>query len=153
LMLKKTTLQINALTMISKRVERDADVDVSELLRITRQELAQCADFPCASQSQPLVAVISVLRNPPVRKLHPLKPSALSRDTITTAISICVPSAHFCSKAGVVFGLISWNIKVRARALTDRCARSIVANRRSFDPVDSIDDYGYHKGHLRDPDL
>ena len=38
---KKTTLQINALTMISKRVERDADVDVSELLRITRQELAQ----------------------------------------------------------------------------------------------------------------
>jgi hypothetical protein len=40
-MLKKTTLQINALTMISKRVERDADVDVSELLRITRQELAQ----------------------------------------------------------------------------------------------------------------
>jgi len=38
---KKTTLQINALTMISKRVERDADVDVWELLRITRQELAQ----------------------------------------------------------------------------------------------------------------
>lgn len=38
---KKTTLQINALTMISKRVERDADVDVSELLPITRQELAQ----------------------------------------------------------------------------------------------------------------
>jgi hypothetical protein len=38
---KKTTLQINALTMISKRVERDAHVDVSELLRITRQQLAQ----------------------------------------------------------------------------------------------------------------
>jgi hypothetical protein len=38
---KKTTLQINALTMISKRVERDAHVDVSELLRITREQLTQ----------------------------------------------------------------------------------------------------------------
>jgi len=38
---KKTTWQVNALTMISKRVERDAHVDVSELLRITRQQLAQ----------------------------------------------------------------------------------------------------------------
>jgi hypothetical protein len=38
---RKTTWQINALTMISKRVERDAHVDVSELLRITRQQIAQ----------------------------------------------------------------------------------------------------------------
>jgi len=38
---KKTTVQINALTMISKRVERDEHVDVSELLRITREQLAQ----------------------------------------------------------------------------------------------------------------
>jgi hypothetical protein len=38
---KKTTLQINALTMISKRVERDEHVDVSELLRITREQLEQ----------------------------------------------------------------------------------------------------------------
>jgi hypothetical protein len=38
---KKTALQINALTMISKRVERDEGVDVSELLRITRQQLAR----------------------------------------------------------------------------------------------------------------
>jgi hypothetical protein len=55
------------------------------------RSLHRCADFPCESQSQPLVAVISVLRNPPVRKLHPLKLSALSRDTITTAISTCAP--------------------------------------------------------------
>jgi hypothetical protein len=38
---KKTTLQINALTMISKRVERDAHVDASELLRMTREQLTQ----------------------------------------------------------------------------------------------------------------
>jgi hypothetical protein len=38
---KKTTLQINALTMISRRVEQDAQVDVSELLRMTREQLAQ----------------------------------------------------------------------------------------------------------------
>jgi uncharacterized protein DUF3806 len=38
---KKTTLQINALTIISKRVESDAHVDLSELLRITREQLAQ----------------------------------------------------------------------------------------------------------------
>jgi hypothetical protein len=43
--------------------------------------------------------------------------------------------------------------KVRAKALTDRCARSIVASRARFYPVDLIDDYGYHKGHLRVPDL
>lgn len=37
---KETTLQINALTMISKRVERDEAVDLSELLRVTRAQLA-----------------------------------------------------------------------------------------------------------------
>jgi hypothetical protein len=36
---KNTTVQINALTMISKRVERDERVDVSELLRMTREQL------------------------------------------------------------------------------------------------------------------
>ena len=38
---KDTTLQINALTMISKRVERDEAVNVSELLRITRDQLVR----------------------------------------------------------------------------------------------------------------
>jgi Domain of unknown function (DUF3806) len=38
---KKTRVQINALTMISKRIERDEHVDVSELLRMTREQLAQ----------------------------------------------------------------------------------------------------------------
>jgi hypothetical protein len=38
---KKTTIQINALTMISKRIERDEPVNVSELVRITRKQLAQ----------------------------------------------------------------------------------------------------------------
>jgi len=38
---KKTTVQINALTMISKRVERGEHVDVSELLRTTREQLAR----------------------------------------------------------------------------------------------------------------
>ena len=38
---KKTTFQINALTMISKRVERDEQVDVSGLLRTTREQLAK----------------------------------------------------------------------------------------------------------------
>ncbi len=38
---KKTTVQINALTMISKRIERNERVDVSELLRITRDHLTQ----------------------------------------------------------------------------------------------------------------
>lgn len=38
---KKTTIQINALTMISKRIERDEPVDISRLLRITREQLAQ----------------------------------------------------------------------------------------------------------------
>jgi hypothetical protein len=39
---KDTALQINAVTMISKRVERDEPVNVSELLRITREQLARC---------------------------------------------------------------------------------------------------------------
>ncbi len=38
---KETTLQINALTMISKRVERDEPVNLLELLRITREQLAR----------------------------------------------------------------------------------------------------------------
>ena len=37
---KETTLQVNALSMISKRVERDEPVNVSELLRITREQLS-----------------------------------------------------------------------------------------------------------------
>ncbi len=41
LLFKDTTLQINALTMISKRVERDQPVNVSELLRITHEQLAR----------------------------------------------------------------------------------------------------------------
>ena len=36
---KDTTVQINALTMISKRVEKDQIVDLSALLRITREQL------------------------------------------------------------------------------------------------------------------
>lgn len=36
---KKTTLQINALTMISKRIQADQPVDVSKLLRTTREQL------------------------------------------------------------------------------------------------------------------
>jgi len=36
---KTATLQVNALTMISKRVEKDQKVDLSELLRITREQL------------------------------------------------------------------------------------------------------------------
>ena len=38
---KKTALQINPLTMISKRVERGEHVDVSKLLRITREQVTQ----------------------------------------------------------------------------------------------------------------
>jgi hypothetical protein len=37
---KETTVQINALTMISKRVERDEAVNIFELLRLTREQLA-----------------------------------------------------------------------------------------------------------------
>jgi hypothetical protein len=38
---KKTAVQINALTMISKRIERDEPVDLSNLLRITREQLVR----------------------------------------------------------------------------------------------------------------
>jgi hypothetical protein len=38
---KKTTIQVNALTMISKRVERDEKVDLLWLLRETREHLVQ----------------------------------------------------------------------------------------------------------------
>ena len=38
---KGTTVQINALTMISKRVEKDEDVNLSELLRITREQFTR----------------------------------------------------------------------------------------------------------------
>jgi Domain of unknown function (DUF3806) len=38
---KNTTINVNALTMISKRVERDERVDLARLLRITRQQLAR----------------------------------------------------------------------------------------------------------------
>jgi hypothetical protein len=38
---KQTTLQVNAPTMISKRVERDEPVDLSYLLRVTREQLGK----------------------------------------------------------------------------------------------------------------
>jgi hypothetical protein len=38
---KGTTVQVNALTMISKRIEKDEAVDLQELLRITREHLAR----------------------------------------------------------------------------------------------------------------
>jgi len=38
---KQTRVQINALTMISKRVERDESVNLSYLLRVTREQLAR----------------------------------------------------------------------------------------------------------------
>jgi hypothetical protein len=38
---KQTTVQVNALTMISKRIERDESVDLLWLLRQTRENLAQ----------------------------------------------------------------------------------------------------------------
>lgn len=37
---KNTTVQVNALTMISQRVEQDRAVDLAELLRATREHLA-----------------------------------------------------------------------------------------------------------------
>jgi hypothetical protein len=37
---RATTVQINALTMISRRIEKNEDVNLSELLRITREQLA-----------------------------------------------------------------------------------------------------------------
>jgi Domain of unknown function (DUF3806) len=39
LRLRDTSLQVNALTMISKRIERDESVDVSYLLRTTREHV------------------------------------------------------------------------------------------------------------------
>lgn len=41
---KATTVQINALTMISKRIEKDEKVNLSELLRITREQLASLSE-------------------------------------------------------------------------------------------------------------
>lgn len=38
---KNTSININALTMISKRVERDEPVDVSQLLQQNREALAE----------------------------------------------------------------------------------------------------------------
>jgi hypothetical protein len=38
---KDTSIQINALTMISKRVERGEDVDVATMLRMTGEQVAQ----------------------------------------------------------------------------------------------------------------
>ena len=38
---KDTSIQINALTMISKRVERGEDVDVAAMLRMTGEQIAQ----------------------------------------------------------------------------------------------------------------
>ena len=38
---KDTTVQINALTMISKRIERNEEVSLSDLLRITREQLTR----------------------------------------------------------------------------------------------------------------
>ena len=36
---KETTLQVNALTMISKRLENGETVNLSEMLRITKEQL------------------------------------------------------------------------------------------------------------------
>jgi uncharacterized protein DUF3806 len=41
---KGTTVQINALTMISKRIEKDEKVNLSELLRITREQLTRLSE-------------------------------------------------------------------------------------------------------------
>ena len=41
LQFKKTKLNVNALTMISKRIERDESVNLSKLLDVTRQELSK----------------------------------------------------------------------------------------------------------------
>jgi len=41
---KATTVQINALTMISKRIERGEDVNLTELLRITREQLTSLSE-------------------------------------------------------------------------------------------------------------
>lgn len=41
---KNSTVQINALTMISKRVEKDEKVSLTELLNITRQHLTRLSE-------------------------------------------------------------------------------------------------------------
>jgi hypothetical protein len=41
---KATTVQINALTKISKRIEKDEDVNLSELLRVTREQLTSLSE-------------------------------------------------------------------------------------------------------------
>jgi hypothetical protein len=41
---KNTTVQINALTMISKRIERGEEVNLTELLRITRRQLTRVSE-------------------------------------------------------------------------------------------------------------
>jgi hypothetical protein len=41
---KSTTIQINALTMISKRVEKGEAPDLRELLKVTREQLARLED-------------------------------------------------------------------------------------------------------------
>ena len=41
---KNTTVQINALTMISKRIERGEEVNLTELLRITRKQLTRASE-------------------------------------------------------------------------------------------------------------
>ena len=41
---KDTTVQINALTMISKRIERGEEVNLMELLRITRRQLTRVSE-------------------------------------------------------------------------------------------------------------
>jgi len=42
---KGTTVQINALTMISKRIDKDQTVNLSELLGSTREWLTQLKDY------------------------------------------------------------------------------------------------------------
>jgi hypothetical protein len=41
---KDTTVQVNALTMISKRIEKDEAVDLQELLRKTREHLTRVSE-------------------------------------------------------------------------------------------------------------
>jgi hypothetical protein len=41
---KGTTVQINALTMISKRVGKDEKVNLSDLLRITREQVTRLSE-------------------------------------------------------------------------------------------------------------
>lgn len=41
---KTTSAQINSLTMISKRIEKDQTVNLSELLRITREQLIRLSE-------------------------------------------------------------------------------------------------------------